>query len=1120
MALPNGDLITTVFDPQMAYPVDKRMQVDTLNSRDSMSMFIRWEGMEVYVLENSKKYILQGGRSNEYWKETGTGTGTGGTTFVGQFPTADLLPTSGRSAGDYAFVGTGDDFVQYNWDNIANEWVMAEGQTDMASEFFHIGYKTPLRRPVIFPLFPKDVLVQESGDFVFSPETSVARFIFVGEVEAIRGIETAAADREIKLVNRTGSDIPLRDKASGIPSDSGFDFGGTDYTWVNGSEITLKGNGTYWELAPNNQIAFSDHLDSVNAQVSVGSDGLEVITDIYDKRSGRYLSFKQAANWVDGTAMDDTKVDGVIFLKYKGKYFVDTEFLETGRIHGIKLGLDRSGIADSKPLLEKYIKIGDVVLDKNSTYILNTPLSIEQNKLIGKRNTVIKSNTVQDTLLIDVLNGGGIRNLILDGDNKSAKGVAIRETGDQNDLMGVTFKNFYGENTDSYGARVYTSTTRKVVKISSCIFQNILGRENATVGDLTGASRGILVGGGSLKTRIENCDFDEVGNFEDGDQIVIATEQDENGTWAFSDTIIDGNTFNNVKKRGVKVMASGVRIQNNKAFSNYTDANNSPQAAYETYADDTYIGFNEIRFSRALSGIAFRVAKNIKIIGNDIEVDKIGVYNTQTTKGTTSYAIRGYTTGPSETPSTGCIKLNTIDSSRGILLQNCHDMEITSDNTIYGSVYVNQLCKNITVSRNIFKDYRSTFKPSQRIILGDVENCYVYDNNGYGGVNGIGLGQASFTIAKNWHIFRNKWLNMTGSDFVNILTDQTELFLYDNILHYDYIGDIYASNSGRDPLLIDKDGIYVFSGQLPNLPDASRFGGANWFRVEQKSVYPNTNGIDKQLTATVINSAQNDNYPFLRWYRNKRNGVWGNWSLELSEETLPIAFTSSYHTLFPIQTIDTAQHTFQPVATERYTVFTGGAGNAVVTASRFVANKELNGEVQGGDKTFIGTSGMTLRGGNLIAQSGQRFSVKFYTPTDALVTIYGGTPTVPNASTTQRGIIEQATDAEAITGTDTERAVSPANLQAKLNALILSATATLDFPTIAAGETEMLTATVTGADLLDPVIVSAPADVYNSNNSTIDAWVSAANTVTVRVRNNGSSSIDPGSGSFKIKVFK
>lgn len=314
MALPNGDLITTVFDPQMAYPVDKRMQVDTLNSRDSISMFIRWEGMTVYVLEDSKIYILQGGRSNEFWKELGTGSGTGGTTFVGQFESADLLPTSGRSAGDYAFVGTGDDFVQYNWDNIAGQWVMAEGQTDMASEFFHIGYKTPLRRPVIFPLFPKDVLVQTSGDFVFAPETAVARFIFVGEVAAIRGIQSAVDDREIKLVNRTGSDIPLRDKSSGIPTGSGFDFGGTDYTWVNGSEITLKGNGTYWELAPNNQVAFSDHLDSVNAQVSVGSDGLGVITGVYDRYIGENIIFKEYSGTPDF-------LDGVVFIHYQGKYW-------------------------------------------------------------------------------------------------------------------------------------------------------------------------------------------------------------------------------------------------------------------------------------------------------------------------------------------------------------------------------------------------------------------------------------------------------------------------------------------------------------------------------------------------------------------------------------------------------------------------------------------------------------------------------------------------------------------------------------------------------------------------------------------------------------------------------
>ena len=209
--------------------------------------------------------------------------------------------------------------------------------------------------------------------------------------------------------------------------------------------------------------------------------------------------------------------------------------------------------------------------------------------------------------------------------------------------------------------------------------------------------------------------------------------------------------------------------------------------------------------------------------------------------------------------------------------------------------------------------------------------------------------------------------------------------------------------------------------------------------------------------------------------------------------------------------------------------FTGSSGNVTIPPDTFIPGVPrqqmlIEGEIEGGSKTFVAGTGVTLRypdGQGLVAPTGSRFIVRFKSANDALVTIIKPyTSTVPNASTTERGIIEQATDAETITGTDTERAVSPANLQAKLNALILSATATLDFPTIAAGETERLTATVTGAALLDPVLVSGPADIYNSNNSTIDAWVSSANTVTVRVRNNGAGPIDPDEGQFKIKVFK
>lgn len=163
---------------------------------------------------------------------------------------------------------------------------------------------------------------------------------------------------------------------------------------------------------------------------------------------------------------------------------------------------------------------------------------------------------------------------------------------------------------------------------------------------------------------------------------------------------------------------------------------------------------------------------------------------------------------------------------------------------------------------------------------------------------------------------------------------------------------------------------------------------------------------------------------------------------------------------------------------------TSNSGTFVINKDIFIdKDSELEGELEFGQKTFVAGEDVTLRfpeGQGLIAPTGSRFIVKFKSPNDALVTI-----------------IKPYTTTE-----------------------ILSTTATLDFPTISAGETERLTATVTGAALLDPVLVAGPDNIYNSNDSTIDAWVSAANTVTVRVRNNGASSIDPGEGQFKIRVFK
>jgi hypothetical protein len=83
---------------------------------------------------------------------------------------------------------------------------------------------------------------------------------------------------------------------------------------------------------------------------------------------------------------------------------------------------------------------------------------------------------------------------------------------------------------------------------------------------------------------------------------------------------------------------------------------------------------------------------------------------------------------------------------------------------------------------------------------------------------------------------------------------------------------------------------------------------------------------------------------------------------------------------------------------------------------------------------------------------------------------------------------------------------------------VLSATATLDFPSIGSNSTEQLTMTVTGAAVGDVVSLGPP--------STIEAglvwsgFVSAENTVAIRVHNTSGGSVNPASATWRAMVTK
>jgi len=82
---------------------------------------------------------------------------------------------------------------------------------------------------------------------------------------------------------------------------------------------------------------------------------------------------------------------------------------------------------------------------------------------------------------------------------------------------------------------------------------------------------------------------------------------------------------------------------------------------------------------------------------------------------------------------------------------------------------------------------------------------------------------------------------------------------------------------------------------------------------------------------------------------------------------------------------------------------------------------------------------------------------------------------------------------------------------------IISSTATLDFPSISSNNNEELTMTVTGAAIGDIVMLGAPSAI--ESDLTWCGYVSAADTVTVRLHNSSGGSVNPASATWRATVI-
>lgn len=138
----------------------------------------------------------------------------------------------------------------------------------------------------------------------------------------------------------------------------------------------------------------------------------------------------------------------------------------------------------------------------------------------------------------------------------------------------------------------------------------------------------------------------------------------------------------------------------------------------------------------------------------------------------------------------------------------------------------------------------------------------------------------------------------------------------------------------------------------------------------------------------------------------------------------------------------------------------------------------------------------------------------------ALLMLAAGTATANTAPLKfTSGTSLTAAEAGAMEYDGTDLFFTPGSTRHKV-ARILTGSATLNFGSTAAGASTDLTITVTGAADGDAVMLGVP-NGSTVANGVFSAWVSAADTVTVRFSNNDLlTALDPASGTFKVSVNK
>jgi hypothetical protein len=200
------------------------------------------------------------------------------------------------------------------------------------------------------------------------------------------------------------------------------------------------------------------------------------------------------------------------------------------------------------------------------------------------------------------------------------------------------------------------------------------------------------------------------------------------------------------------------------------------------------------------------------------------------------------------------------------------------------------------------------------------------------------------------------------------------------------------------------------------------------------------------------------------------------------------------------------------IGTSSGIVGVSGSGNTYIGAAAYqTAGTWSNSTSIGYDATFSSSREMSFGS----AVGGERPNYVFGSAAPSFGSGFG-ILYIADAATAVSGTISSGAGLWSSSGT-LQETIGANNYKVSVE---LAASSILDFPSTTAGTASDLTITVTGAANTDTVSLGVDTASTLSDGS-FSAWVSAANTVTVRFTNNSLTlALDPASGTFKTVVHK